>query len=120
MDTVGTADRKDPKDFVWWAEDNLSYIICTLLVERSTLCNQFDMTTTAWDRIDKDFRLYLEKAGYSADEFNERSFERADAFNSFNAFKKNQQQQQQPVSTIGVLLLNQRCAVHRERIALAY
>ena len=32
MDTVGTAERKDPKDFVWWAEDNLSLIIYHMYV----------------------------------------------------------------------------------------
>jgi hypothetical protein len=47
---------------------------------------------TPWDRIKAEYRAYLEAAGYSADDFNDPSFKRADAFNAFNAFKQQQRQ----------------------------
>ena len=55
--------------------------------------------TTPWLRIEEEYRAYLVKSGYSADEFNNSSFNRAETFNAFNAYKHlKQQQQQQQVS----------------------
>lgn len=50
---------------------------------------------TPWNRISEEYRAYLEAAGHSADEFNEPSFKRTEAFNAFSAFKYQQAQQQQ-------------------------
>lgn len=46
--------------------------------------------TSAWDRIDEDYRNYLERSGYLADDFNSPSFDRAKAFNNFDQFKQRQ------------------------------
>eukprot|EP00522_Entomoneis_paludosa_P005251 CAMPEP_0172469254 /NCGR_PEP_ID=MMETSP1065-20121228/63329_1 /TAXON_ID=265537 /ORGANISM="Amphiprora paludosa, Strain CCMP125" /LENGTH=58 /DNA_ID=CAMNT_0013226881 /DNA_START=137 /DNA_END=310 /DNA_ORIENTATION=+ len=54
--------------------------------------------TTPWETIDDDYRNYLERSGYTADDFNSPSFDRANALNNFDQFKQQQlpsQQQQQ-------------------------
>ena len=61
------------------------------------------MTTTPWLRIEDDYRTYLAACGYSAAEFNDPSFHRADAFNAFQQ-QQQQQQQQQPQPSITDLL----------------
>ena len=46
---------------------------------------------TPWDRIEEAYRAYLLRVGYSAAEFNDHSFNRAVAFNAFEANKQQQQ-----------------------------
>lgn len=47
--------------------------------------------TTPWERIDDEYRTYLENAGYSAEDFNNSSFNRAEAYNLFTAFNRSKQ-----------------------------
>ncbi|CAB9514517.1 expressed unknown protein [Seminavis robusta] len=48
--------------------------------------------TTPWLRIAQDYRSYLKEAGFSADEFNNPSFDRTHVFNNFNQYKQRKQQ----------------------------
>ena len=50
--------------------------------------------TTAWDRIEEEYRNYLEACGYSPEELNNPSFDRTKAFNNFDEFKQQQQHTQ--------------------------
>jgi hypothetical protein len=49
--------------------------------------------TTPWESIEEEYRAFLTAAGYSADNFNESSFQRADTYVAFDQYKHQQQQQ---------------------------